>query len=72
MPKCQRKIILFVNFYFGFKWKIFGGEAWFVETKQYSYDQFSKEFISHLSIIDVLMHNGKEGTKKLIENYNLI
>ena len=49
-----------------------GIDLLFVETKQYSYDQFSKEFISHLSIIDVLMHNGKEGTKKLIENYNLI
>jgi hypothetical protein len=49
-----------------------GIDIFFVNTKQYKYKQFSKEFISNLSIIDVLMHNGKEGTKKLIENYNLI
>jgi hypothetical protein len=52
--------------------KEYGIDLFFIETNQYSYKQFSNEFISHLSIIDVLMHNGKEGTKKLIENYNLI
>ena len=36
------------------------------------YSQFSKEFIKNLSIIDVLMHNGKEGTKQLLKRYTLI
>jgi len=43
----------------------------FINTKEYSYNQFNMEFAPHLSIIDVLMHNGKDGTKKLIKNYSL-
>lgn len=35
------------------------------------YHQFSEEFISHLSIIDVLMFNGKEECKNLLDNYKL-
>jgi hypothetical protein len=49
-----------------------GIDLFFVETKKYKYPQFSKEFVPHLSIIDVLMHNGKAGTIELIKNYNLI
>jgi len=44
----------------------------FINTKPYNYDQFNHESISHLSIIDVLMHNGIEKTKQIITNYNLI
>lgn len=45
---------------------------YFINTKEYSYNQFNMEYTPHLSIIDVLMHNGKEGTKKMIKNYSLI
>ena len=44
----------------------------FVQTEQVAYPQFAPEFIPNLSIIDVLMHNGKEGTKQLLNAYKLI
>ena len=44
----------------------------FVQTQVVSYPQFAPEFIPNLSIIDVLMHNGKEGTKQLLKTYTLI
>lgn len=44
----------------------------FVETNRIVYNQFKNEFIPGLSIIDVLMFNGKEKTKILLEEYNLI
>ncbi|HQQ62856.1 MAG TPA: WbqC family protein [Pseudomonadales bacterium] len=47
-------------------------KLYFIETRPYAYKQFSESFFSHLSIVDVLMHNGKEGTKNLLHNYNLI
>jgi hypothetical protein len=50
----------------------YGIELFFVKTEPFEYKQFSKSFIPNLSIIDVLMHNGKEKTKELINNYNLI
>ncbi|MEI8136311.1 MAG: WbqC family protein, partial [Bacteroidota bacterium] len=54
------------------EFKSYGIELLFVESKPYQYKQFSKEFISGLSIIDVLMHNGKRGTNELLNNYNLV
>lgn len=44
----------------------------FVQTQVVPYSQFAPEFIPNLSIIDVLMHNGKEGTKQLLNAYTLI
>ncbi|MEE9438769.1 MAG: WbqC family protein [Saprospiraceae bacterium] len=44
----------------------------FLEMKNFKYAQPSKCFHSHLSIIDVLMNCGKEKTKLLLEEYNLI
>jgi hypothetical protein len=44
----------------------------FVQTEQFAYPQFAPEFIPNLSIIDVLMHNGKAGTKQLLNAYTLI
>lgn len=44
----------------------------FVHTNSISYPQYGQEFVPNLSIIDVLMHNGKEGTKKLLDEYTLI
>ena len=44
----------------------------FVQTNLMPYAQLGSEFVPGLSIIDVLMHNGKEGTKKLLNEYTLI
>ena len=44
----------------------------FIHTLPYSYEQKSKEFYPNLSIIDVMMNCGKEGTQKLLKNYELI
>ena len=44
----------------------------FLETQLVEYRQFNNNFISHLSIIDVLMHNNKTETNKMLNNYKLI
>jgi hypothetical protein len=44
----------------------------FVKTNKYSYQQSTAEFHPNLSIIDVLMNCGKDGTKKLLNEYTLI
>ncbi len=44
----------------------------FVQTNQYSYEQSTKVFYPQLSIIDVLMNCGKDGTKELLSEYTLI
>jgi hypothetical protein len=44
----------------------------FLKTNDYTYPQFSDRFHPHLSIIDVLMHNGREGTRRLLEAYTLV
>ncbi len=49
-----------------------GIDLFFIETKPYNYKQFTNTFYPHLSIIDVLMHNGKEKTQHLLNNYTLI
>jgi hypothetical protein len=54
------------------EFKAYGIELLFVDTKPYQYKQFSHEFVPGLSIIDVLMHNGKNGTKELLNNYTLV
>ena len=49
-----------------------GIELSFVKTLEHHYKQHSSIFYPNLSIIDVLMNCGKEGTNKLIGNYELI
>lgn len=44
----------------------------FIKMEEFDYLQFSHDFQPNLSIIDVLMHNGSEGTKRLIRKYTLI
>lgn len=46
-------------------------DLFFVETEDFSYKQFKDDFVPYLSIIDVLMHNGKSKTQELIKKYNL-
>ncbi len=47
-------------------------ELKFIRTSPIRYTQFTADFVPGLSIIDVLMHNGKEGTKQLLTQYELI
>ena len=54
------------------KFKENGIDLYFVETEEIEYKQFSANFHPNLSIIDVLMHNGKDRTKDLLNNYKLI
>jgi hypothetical protein len=44
----------------------------FIKSNPIQYKQFNNEFISWLSIIDVLMFNSKEEIKKYLNNYTLI
>lgn len=46
----------------------------FIKTNDIRYSQKCKNdsYESNMSIIDVLMHNGKEGTKKLLNQYTLV
>lgn len=50
-----------------------GVDLYFVKTNDIKYFQFKDDaFEPNLSIIDVLMFNGKEGTKKLLNEYTLV
>jgi len=44
----------------------------FVKTDELEYLQFGGQFVPDLSIIDVLMFNGKDGTLKLLNEYSVI
>lgn len=49
-----------------------GTQLSFIQPKLLPYRQFSNEFVSSLSIIDVMMFNDKEQCTKLIEEYELV
>jgi hypothetical protein len=49
----------------------YGVELKFIKPHPIEYKQFSKPFVSNLSIIDVLMFNSSEETVKLLERYEL-
>jgi len=44
----------------------------FVETQPFTYPQRAPAFVPDLSIIDVLMNCGKEGTRELLAKYRLV
>ena len=48
-----------------------GVDLYFVETQPFTYPQRTPTFVPDLSIIDVLMNCGKEGSKELLEKYTL-
>lgn len=50
----------------------YGINLFFIKSNQITYPQFSDKFIPDLSIIDVLMHNGKEKTTDLVKKYTLV
>ncbi|WP_194191037.1 WbqC family protein [Clostridium chrysemydis] len=44
----------------------------FLKTNDIKYNQFNNEFISNLSIVDVLMFNSKEKIMTMLDDYNII
>ena len=50
----------------------YGIQLEFIRTNPIEYDQFNNKFEPYLSIIDVLMHNGKNKTKQMLEEYELV
>jgi hypothetical protein len=53
------------------KFEANGIKLGFLQPKLMTYDQKTSEFIPNLSIIDVLMFNGKEKTAKMLKNYKI-
>ncbi len=47
-------------------------EISFVKTDPIVYEQFKSPFVPGLSIIDVLMHNGIDETRNLLDSYQLV
>lgn len=54
------------------RFKIDGINLSFLKTDDISYEQFGGEFISNLSIIDVMMFNEATECRKLLDHYSLI
>ena len=44
----------------------------FIKTLEYSYPQFKNEFVSGLSIIDVMMFNSPEQIREMLDKYELL
>lgn len=47
-------------------------ELCFLKTNNIEYKQFNNEFISNLSILDVMMFNSAENIKKMLDDFELI
>ena len=47
-------------------------KLYFLESFKINYNQFNQKFIPSLSIIDVLMFNGKDRVKELLYNFKLV
>lgn len=50
----------------------YGVNLRFLRTNEIAYKQFKDAFIPNLSIVDVIMHNGKGKTRKLLDEYTLV
>lgn len=44
----------------------------FLKTQQVVYPQAAEEFVSNLSLLDVLMQNGRDGVRELLGAYELV
>lgn len=44
----------------------------FIQPRLVKYRQFGESFVPNLSIIDVMMFNGMEGTRLLLEEYDIV
>lgn len=54
------------------RFKSWGISLSFLKTNRIEYPQFRNEFLSNLSIIDVMMFNSKEEIKRMLEEYELV
>ena len=54
------------------EFRSYGMNLEFVKMRNLVYPQFTKEFVPGLSIIDVLFQNGKEKTKLLLDEFDLV
>ncbi len=60
-----------VNLYNEDNFKSMGVEIRFLKSRVPKYEQFGEDFVPSLSIIDVLMFNGIDGTKKMLDEYDI-
>jgi hypothetical protein len=44
----------------------------FIKMREIAYDQFGRQFVPDLSIVDVLMFNSKEAVKDMLSSYEII
>ena len=44
----------------------------FIQTELFSYNQFKNEFVPYLSIIDIMMFNGVDEIKEMLNRYELV
>lgn len=49
-----------------------GIELLFIKPQKIEYKQFNEEFISNLSIVDILMFNSKESIIDMLDNYEVL
>lgn len=49
-----------------------GIALFFIQMKPCNYNQFKNSFVPNLSIIDVMMFNGKERIAEMLQEYNLV
>lgn len=49
-----------------------GLELFFINAKEFKYQQFNNEFVPWLSIIDVLMFNSPRSISEMLDNYELV
>lgn len=54
------------------EFRIKGIDLYFLNPQIKPYSQFKNEFVSHLSILDVIMFNSVEEINSLLDNYTLI
>ena len=60
------------NLYSKDEFSKYGIDLKFIRMQDFQYPQFSQKFEPNLSIVDVLLHNGSEGTNQLIKKYTFI
>ena len=61
-----------MDLYSFYEFKKNGINLSFLKTNDICYEQFNNEFVSNLSIIDVMMFNSKDEIKEMLDDFTLI
>lgn len=61
-----------MDLYSFYEFKKNGINLSFLKTNDICYEQFNNEFVSNLSIIDVMMFNSKDKIKEMLDDFTLI